>query len=95
MGSINKANNIGNKGLEYATSYGGSGLKAYARSFEDFRSDIFFCQYAAKVLDTAQPLPLLKDSIYHMTEIASHVFREENIEIAVHGNSKKFDKIQL
>ena len=95
MGSINKANNIGNKGLEYATSYGGSGLKAYARSFEDFRSDIFFCQYAAKVLDTAQPLPLLNDAIYHMTEIASHVFREENLEIAVHSNCKKFDKIQL
>lgn len=43
MESINKANNIGNKGASYAISYGQSGLKAYARSYEAFRSDIFFC----------------------------------------------------
>ena len=53
MGSINKANNIGNKGLSYAGSYSSSGLKAYARSFESLRNDIFFCQYAAQVLNTA------------------------------------------
>ena len=47
MESINKANNIGNQGLQYARSYSASGLKAYARSFEKLRSDIFFCQYAA------------------------------------------------
>jgi len=43
MESINKANNIGSRGAGYATSYGASGLKAYARSFEALRSDIFFC----------------------------------------------------
>lgn len=43
MESINKANNLGNKGLQYARSYAASGLKAHARSFEPFRSDIFFC----------------------------------------------------
>lgn len=63
MESINKANNLGNKGLQYARSYAASGLKAYARSFETFRNDIFFCQYAAEVLKTAQPLPLLTDAI--------------------------------
>lgn len=30
-----------------------------------------------------------------MTEIASYVFREENLEVAVHGNKDKFDLIQL
>jgi hypothetical protein len=95
MESINKANNIGNKGLSYAKSYSGSGLKAYARSFELLRNDIFFCQYAAEVLKTASPLPLLKDSINQMTEIASHLFREENLEIAVHGTKAKFPLIQL
>jgi hypothetical protein len=30
-----------------------------------------------------------------MTEIASHVFREENLEIAIHGNKDKFDLLQL
>jgi Zn-dependent M16 (insulinase) family peptidase len=30
-----------------------------------------------------------------MTEIASYVFREENLEFAVHGNKGKFDLIQL
>ena len=47
------------------------------------------------MLGTAQPLPLLKDAIIHMTEIASYVFREENLEFAVHGNKSKFDLIQL
>jgi hypothetical protein len=37
----------------------------------------------------------LKDAIYHLTEIASHVFREENIEFSVHGSKKKFNVIQL
>jgi Zn-dependent M16 (insulinase) family peptidase len=43
MESVNKANNIGNKGLNYATSYAQSGIKAFARSFESLRSDVFFC----------------------------------------------------
>jgi len=93
MESINKANNIGNQGLQYARSYSASGLKAYARSFEKLRSDIFFCQYAAQVLGTSQPLPLLKDAILYMTEIASYIFREENLEFAVHGKKGKFDLI--
>ena len=95
MESINKANNIGNLGLQYARSYSASGLKAYARSFEKLRSDIFFCQYAAQVLGTSKPLPLLKDAIVHMTDIASYVFREENLEFAIHGNKNRFDLIQL
>ena len=95
MESVNKANNIGNKGLQYARSYSASGLKAYARSYEDLRNDIFFCQYAATVLKTAQPLPLLKDAILNMTEIASYIFREENLEFAIHGSPKKFDVIQM
>lgn len=95
MESINKANNIGNQGLAYARSYSASGLRASARSFEKLRGDIFFCQYAAQVLGTSQPLPLLKDAIFHMTEIASYVFREENLEFAVNGNKSKFDLIQL
>ena len=43
MGSINKANAIGTNGLSYARSYSASGLRAYARSFESLRNDIFFC----------------------------------------------------
>jgi hypothetical protein len=30
-----------------------------------------------------------------MTEIASFVFREENMQFAVHGNKSKFDLIQM
>ena len=30
-----------------------------------------------------------------MTDIASYVFREDNIEIAIHGSKAKFDLIQL
>lgn len=70
-------------------------MKAHARSYETLRNDIFFCQYAAEVLKTAQPLPLLKDAIFQMTEIASHIFREENLEIAVHGSAAKFPLIEM
>lgn len=37
----------------------------------------------------------MKDAIIHMTEIASFVFREENMEFSVHGNKKKFALIKL
>jgi len=47
------------------------------------------------VLKTAQPLPLLKDAIHRMTDIASHLFREENMEIAIHGSKSKFPLIQM
>ena len=69
MGSINKSNNIGNKGLEYATSYGCSGLRAHARSFESLRSDMFFCQYASKVKELESPA-ILDDAIQIMKEIS-------------------------
>ena len=95
MESINLANSIGSSGLSYARSYSSSGLKAFARSYESLRNDIFLCQYSAQMLNTSQPLPLLNDAIQNMTEIASYVFREENLEIAIHGNKDKFDLIQL
>lgn len=53
MGSINKANSIGSNGLQYARSYSSSGLKAFARSYESLRSDIFFCQYSANMMNTS------------------------------------------
>ena len=95
MEAISKANTIGQKGLDYAKSYGQSGLKAYARSFEDLRGDVFFCQYAAEILKTSNPLNILKDAIEHMSEIASYVFREENMEFSIHGSKKKFAMIQM
>ena len=30
-----------------------------------------------------------------MTEIASYLFREENLEFAIHGDKKKFELIKL
>ena len=91
MQAINLQNGIGTKGLQYARSYSSSGLKAFARSHEGLRSDIFWCQYAAMLQD--QQDPILADAISNMQEIASYIFREENLEIAVHGNKDKFDLI--
>lgn len=45
------------------------------------------------MLNTAQPLPIITDAVEKMTDIASHLFREENLEIAVHGSKAKFDLI--
>jgi hypothetical protein len=56
---------------------------------------VFFCQYAAEILKTSNPLPILKDAIYNLSEIASFVFREENMEVAVHGSKTKFPLIEL
>lgn len=44
MESVTKAQNIGNKGLEYGMSYSNSGLKAHCKSYEALNSDMFFCQ---------------------------------------------------
>merc|ERR1712046_550119 len=95
MESVTKAQNMGNKGLDYGRSYSGSGLKAFAKSFESLNSDIFFCQFAQQILQTSNPKPLLRDAVIHMTEIASYLFREENLEFAVHGDKKKFELIRL
>jgi hypothetical protein len=43
MESVNKAQNLGTRGLEYGRSYANGGLKAFAKSFEELNSDIFFC----------------------------------------------------
>jgi hypothetical protein len=44
-------------------------------------------------LKTSDPKPLLKDAIYHLTDIASYAFNKNNISIAVHGNKSKFELI--
>ena len=43
MESVNKAQAMGNNGLQYGRSYANSGLKAFAKSFELLHSDIFYC----------------------------------------------------
>lgn len=95
MESVEKASNMGNKGLEYGRSYSNSGLKAFAKSFEELNSDIFFCQFAQELLSTSNPKVVLRDAVMHMTEIASFIFREDNIEFAVHGNKAKFELIMM
>lgn len=43
MTSVDKAQGMGSKGLEYGLSYANSGLKSFAKSYEPLNSDIFFC----------------------------------------------------
>lgn len=43
MGSVQKANSIGDKALDYALSYSQSHIRAWARSFENLRNDVFYC----------------------------------------------------
>lgn len=93
MESVDKAQNMGNNGLQYGRSYANSGLKAFAKSFEMLHSDIFFCQFAQEILGTSKPQDVIKDAVIHMTEIASHVFTEQNLEFAVHGSKRKFELI--
>jgi len=95
MESVNKAQNMGNRGLEYGRSYANGGLKAFAKSYEELNSDIFFCQFAQELLSTSNPHLILKDATINLTDIASYIFREENIEIAIHGNKSKFNLIQM
>jgi hypothetical protein len=97
MKSVEKANNLGNEGLSYGTSYATSGLKAYARSFEKLRSDIFFIQYASEILKTSDPKVLINDAIQNFTEIASYLFREVLINLPNLFNRKTsaFQFIQI
>jgi Zn-dependent M16 (insulinase) family peptidase len=86
---------MGNKGLEYGRSYANSGLKAFAKSFEELNSNIFFCQYAQELLSTSKPHDLLRDAIINLTHIASYVFTEQNLEFAIHSKKEKFNLIQM
>ena len=43
MEAVNKAQSLGDKGLEYARSYANSGLKPFAKSYEALAADMFFC----------------------------------------------------
>jgi Zn-dependent M16 (insulinase) family peptidase len=95
MGSVNKANSIGSDGLRYGMSYAQSGLRSHAALYEDLKSDIFFCQFAAEVLKTSDPAGILNDAIYHLTDIASYAFNKDTIAISVHGKKDKFDLIQV
>lgn len=79
MESVSKAQNIGNHGLEYAKSYANSGLRAHAKSFEQLNGDMFFCQFAQEILSTTNPRPVIMDSVINLTEIASYLFREDNM----------------
>ena len=47
------------------------------------------------MLSTSNPTGILKDAVVHLTEIASFLFREENIEFAIHGNLAKKELIML
>jgi len=38
---------------------------------------------------------MLSNAIENMTDIAGHLFREENLEIAIHGHPSKFPLIEL
>jgi len=52
---------------------------------------MFLCQFAAKALNDTGSQPLLNDAIIKMSDIASYIFCEENLEIAVHGGREQFD----
>lgn len=95
MESVSKAMNIGANGLQYAQSYANGGLKSHAKSYELLNSDVYFCQVAQEILSTTDPRPILQDLVVNLTEVASFLFRRDNIEFAVHGNDKKFDFIQF
>lgn len=46
-------------------------------------------------MTTSKPQDVIRDAVIHMTEIASYVFTEQNMEFAIHGNKKKFPLIQM
>lgn len=95
MGSVQKANEIGNKALDYAFSYSQANIKAFGRSFEKLRGDVFFCQYAAEMLKTSKPQVFIADAILKMTDIASFALTQKTIEVAIHGSSRKFPKTEM
>lgn len=94
MNSVEKANEIGNKSLEYGYSYSQACLKQYASIYEKLNSDIFYCQYASEILKTSNPKLILDDLIINLTEIASYLFTEENIEISVTGDQSQFNLME-
>jgi len=94
MSSVEKANELGNKSLEYGLSYADSGIKNFAYWFEKLWSDIFYCQFASEIMKTSMPGVIFDDLIMHLTDLASFAFTKENIEISVTGNKKNFALVE-
>ena len=61
-------------------------MKRYADLYEKLGADVFYCQYASEIFKTSDPKFILGDLIESLTEIASFLFTEENIEISVTGD---------
>ena len=93
--SVAIANNIGNNSLNYGISYANSGLRRYALNSESLTSDLFTCQLGTEVLKTSNPKVIYNDLIINLTELASHLFREENMSFAVTGDQKGFELMNL
>ena len=95
MSSVEIANGIGNNSLQYGFSLASSGLKRYANINEKLASDIFICQLGAKVTNTSDPKAIFDDLIINLTDLASNIFREENMSIAITGHKSKFKLVEL
>jgi Zn-dependent M16 (insulinase) family peptidase len=88
--SVDIANSIGDKSLDYGLSFASSGIKKFARDYDRLKSDLLFCELGAKVLSTSNPKHIFDDLIFNLTDLASYAIREENISFAVTGDKKKF-----
>ena len=93
--SVKIANNIGNNSLNYGISYANSGLRKYALNSESLTSDLFTCQLGTEVLKTSNPKVIYNDLIINLTDLASHLFREENMSFAVTGDQQRFELMNL
>lgn len=95
MSSVEIANEIGKNSLQYGFSFASSGLKNYAKKGEKLTSDIFMCQLGAKVSTSTDPKAIFNDMIINLTDLAAHVFREENMSFAVTGQKSKFKLVEF
>jgi len=62
--------------------------------YEKLNSDVFYCQYATEILKTSDPKYILQELIENLTDISSHLFTEENIELSITGDKSKFKLLE-
>ena len=95
MGSVTKANNIGNEGLTYGMSFANSGIRRISSFCERLQADLYFCNYAAEILKTADPTELLHELITNLTELTLFIFRDGNFSVSIHGEKAKFPLVEM
>ena len=93
--SVSKANNLPAESFRYGLSFSSGGVKSFSHAYEQFKSDMFLCSFAAELINSTKAGAVLDQLILDLTDIASHVFMKDRLSICIHADKKQFNSITM